>query len=92
MTRLHNTGAITEEEITKFETLLIREQLGLLGEIKSDVINKVMFFYIDPTASIVTRLGSKLRMQIEASKRAKAKKKCFKIREPSTDEEKSTEY
>jgi hypothetical protein len=74
MTRLHGAGAITEEENTKFETLLIREQLGLVGDIKSDVINKVMFFYIDPTASIVTGLGSKLRMQIEASKRAKAKK------------------
>ena len=44
MTRLHAAGAITEEENTKFETLLIREQLGLVGDIKSDVINKVMFF------------------------------------------------
>ncbi len=90
MTPLHAAGALTEEEITKFETLLIREQFGLLGDIKSDVIYKVMT-YINPTASIFARLGSKLRMKIEASKRAKAKK-CFKIREPPTDEEKATEH
>lgn len=45
MTPLHAAGAITEEEITKFENLLAREQFGPKRDIKSEKINKVMTFY-----------------------------------------------
>lgn len=61
MTPLHAAGAITEEEITKFETILLRDHMGLNGDIKSDEINKVMSFYIESTATVVGKLGSKLR-------------------------------
>lgn len=68
MTPLHAAGAITEEEITKFETLLVREQFGLKGDIKSEKINKVITLYIKTTAKVVARLGSKLQDKIESAK------------------------
>ena len=75
MRPLHAAGAITEDEITKFETLLVREKFGLKGDIKSEEINKVTTFYIETTASVMIRLGSKLRNLNESTKRAKAKKR-----------------
>ena len=39
-TPIFAAGAITEEEISKFEALLIREQFGLKGDFKSEDINK----------------------------------------------------
>ena len=88
MTPLFAAGAITEDEIHKFETLLIREQFGLKWEIKSEDIDKLMTLYIEKTASLVATLGSKLRNKIEISQRAKGKKR-FVIREEPKDEEKA---
>jgi hypothetical protein len=44
----------------KLEKLLIREQFGLKG-IKSEVIDKLMTFYIDKNFKCFAILGSKIR-------------------------------
>jgi hypothetical protein len=45
---------MTEEDIDKLETQIMREQYGLKGDVTNEVIKKIMSFYSVPTSSVIS--------------------------------------
>ena len=64
MVPLYAAGAITEKEVTAFETKLISEQFGLIGDVKNVDIAKVMDLFTRSKASVVSKMGSTLRRNV----------------------------
>ena len=85
MTPLHATGAITEEEITKFETPMVREQFGLKGDIKSGEINKFMLSSSTklPVSSQDEALSSEIRLNQSSGQKPKITSKSQRNRPKS---------
>ncbi len=84
MVPLYAAGAITEIEIANFETQLTREQLGLKKDVKSADIHKVMDLYTISTATVIRKMGTALRHNIQEHRRAKPVKKF--VNKPETTE------
>jgi hypothetical protein len=55
LTPLYASGAMTEEDIQKLETQILREQHGLKSDVTNATIQKVWSFFTVTTASIIAK-------------------------------------
>ena len=66
---------------------LIRNQLGLHGDVKNENLLKIMSFYARTTGSIISKNDTALRHKVAATHRAKAKKHFIEKHPPSEAEQ-----
>lgn len=74
LTPLSAAGAITKKELHDMEAFLKKQMYGLEGDITNDLVQKVLSFHKDPTATVIGKIGTRLRQNLNVANQARPKK------------------
>ena len=68
LTPLSAAGAITKKEINSIEAHLKKQMYGLRGDLTHELVQKILSFHKDPTATVIGKIGARLRQNINVDK------------------------